>query len=436
MNVSIITVFKELYDPFLQTSLLKRAQENNLVSFSVNSFFEYVRPKERIDAPTFGHGAGMLIKPLVVQQAIETQEKKYGDAFKIFFSPHGKKLDQRLLEVIARKFQEKKHPMLLPARYEGMDARVEEQYADEIISVGDFVLMGGDLPAMMLLEGLLRFIPGVVGKQESVQRDSFSGPFVDYPEYTEPVEWQGRVVPEIIRSGNYAVIEKWRQQQAVDRTIVGHFDWLRTQMLSLDQKKLVYRTVPAHYTVLMHDEVLIGPEKQVGTSSVMSIDIHDLARSSSTYGIKNYFIVTPLIDQQKIIKTFLEFWHEGPGVEYRENRHVALKIVDVQDSLDRVVESIEKIEGKKPLLIATSAQKGFAQAHQKITFYDQDLVWAQGRPVLFVFGTANGLSPAVIERCDYLLPPVEGLTDFNHLSVRSACAIILDRWMGLNQSRV
>lgn len=437
MNVSILTVFKELYDPFLQTSLLKRAQENNLVAFNVNSFFEYVLPKERIDAPTFGPGAGMLIKPLVVQHAIESQEKKHGTAFKIFFSPHGKKLDQQLLEVIARKFKEKKHLMLLPARYEGMDARVEERYADEIISVGDFVLMGGDLPAMMLLEGLLRFIPGVVGKQESVEKDSFSGPFVDYPEYTEPVEWQGIQVPEIVRSGNHGAIEKWRQEAAIGRTILGHFDWMRTQYLSIDQKKEIYRAIPAHYTVLMHDEVLIGPERVSGTSSVMSIDIHDIARSSRTYGIKNYFIVTPLKDQRQIVKTFLGFWHEGPGAEYRENRHDALTVVNLQDSLDKVIAAIEKAEGKKPLLIATSAQKVMSlQGSQQISFYDQDLVWKKGQPILFVFGTANGLTPAVIERCDYLLPPVQGFAEFNHLSVRSATAIILDRWLGLNPSSV
>src|SRR5579871_559261 len=184
MKISILSVFPDLYGPFLQTSLIKRAQDQGLVSFYLSSFFSQVSPKERIDAPTFGHGAGMVLKPVVVQKAITDQEAQRGKAFKIFFSPHGKKLDQHLLQDLVRRIGMQGHALLIPARYEGMDARVEEHYADEIVSVGDFVLMGGDLPAMILLEGLLRLVPGVVGKQESVELESFSGPFVDYPEYT------------------------------------------------------------------------------------------------------------------------------------------------------------------------------------------------------------------------------------------------------------
>lgn len=430
MNISILTVFKDLYDPFLHTSLLKRAQENNLVSFDVHSFFEYVSPKERIDAPTYGPGAGMLLKPEVVQKAIQAQEKKHGNSFKIFFSPHGKKLDQRLLEKLAQKFKETKHMMLLPARYEGMDARVEQVYADEIISVGDFVLMGGDIPAMMLLEGMLRLFPGVVGKEESVQAESFTGPFVDYPEYTEPVMWHNITVPEIVRSGNHGAIQKWRTEQAVQRTVFGHFDWMRTQPLSDEQKKLAREYIPSHYVALMHDEVLIGPEKNVGRSSVMSIDIHDIARSSRTYDVQHYFIVTPLKDQQKIVNTFLKFWKEGVGAEYRQDRHAALNIVSLSESLDQAINNIEEKEGKKPLLIGTSAKK--INGVPAITFYDQAKAWQLKRPVLLIFGTANGLAPQVLERCDYMLPPIEGLSDFNHLSVRTATGIALDRWLGLN----
>jgi len=109
--------------------------------------------------------------------------------------------------------------MLIASRYEGLDARVESYYADEVVSVGNFVVMGGDIPAMLLIEGLLRFIPGIVGKEESVQLDSFSGAFVDYPEYTRPIVWKDMTVPEIIRSGNHAAIESWRQEQAAQITV-------------------------------------------------------------------------------------------------------------------------------------------------------------------------------------------------------------------------
>jgi len=214
IHISVLTVFEQLYKTFLQTSLIHRAHQKGIVDVQVNSFFSYVSPKKRIDAPTFGPGAGMLIRPHVVERAIEDKERQYGPAFKIFFSPQGEKLDQRMLERIVAVVQKKPHMLLIPARYEGMDARVEEHYADIILSVGDFVLMGGDIPAMMLLEGLLRLFPGVVGKEESVERESFSGPFVDFPAYTEPINWKGYAVPDIIRSGNHAAINKWRMQHA------------------------------------------------------------------------------------------------------------------------------------------------------------------------------------------------------------------------------
>lgn len=432
MNISILSVFPQLYEPFLQTSLIKRAQEQKLVTFSLTDFFSLVAPKERIDAPTFGHGAGMLIKPEVVQKGVEKAEAAHGTAYKIFFSPHGKKLDQSLLKQIAHEAREKNHLLLVPARYEGMDARVEEVYADQVISIGDFVLMGGDLPAMMLIESLLRLISGVVGKQDSVTHDSFSGPFVDYPEYTMPVVWKDKEVPEVLRSGNHAHIMQWRTSKAIERTLEAHWEWLSAHVLSDAQKKMVQAEIPPHYAVLMHDDVVVtdGETPRVGTTSVTSLDIHDIARSARTYGICNYFIVTPLLDQQKIVRKLLDFWQIGSGVTYNASRHDAVKYVELKESLAAVIEAVEAQEGKKPLLIATSARP--SAASQGITFHDQGKIWSQKRPVIFLFGTGKGLSQDVLGRCDYILVPLEGLTTYNHLSVRSAVAIILDKWLGLN----
>ncbi|HEV2917419.1 MAG TPA: tRNA (guanosine(37)-N1)-methyltransferase TrmD [Candidatus Babeliales bacterium] len=429
MNISIITLFPSLYEPFLQTSLIGRAVDKGLVAFDVQNLFSFAQAKERIDAAVYGHASGMLIKPVIMQKAIEHQEEAHGPAYKIFFSPHGQKLTQKGLENLAKQIQDKKHCMLLPARYEGMDARVEEHYADMIISVGDFVLMGGDIPAMMVLEGVLRLIPGVVGKEESVQKESFSGPFIDYPSYTEPVEWLGYRVPDVLRSGNHAAINNWQKKEAIQRTLAGHFDWLRSMPLTKEEKKIVSGTIPPHYVALMHSNVLIGNEKIEGTTSVTSLDIHDIARSACTYGICHYFLVTPLIDQQKVVQTVLDFWHEGPGLPYNPNRSQAVKEVSVVDSLEAVIQQIEQKEGSRPLLIGTSA--GSIDHAGAITFDDQKKVWEHQRPVLLIFGTGRGLSPALLQRMDYMLPPIMGLSDFNHLSVRSAAAVIFDRWLGL-----
>lgn len=430
MKISVISVFPDLYKPFLETSLVKKAQENKLVDITMTDFFSGVQPKERIDAPTFGHGAGMLIKPDVIQRMVEKTEESRGPSFKIFFSPQGKKLTQKVLNSIFEKTVESKHVMLIPARYEGMDARVEDYYADEILSVGDFVLMGGDIPAMMFLEGFMRLIPGVIGKPESVQHESFTGPFVDYPEYTEPVVWNGIAVPDVVRSGNHGALKQWRHNQAVKKTVLHHFDWLRSYPLNSDQKRLALENMPSHYIALLHSNVVLGDQDKVGTTSVTSLDIHDIARSSKTYGIKKFFVVTPLKDQQKIVGTLLDFWQTGHGSEYNKHRHEAIKEVQLVAELEQVKQKIYDIEGQYPLVVATSARE--LSHSQRISFFDHEKVWHQQRPVLFVFGTGKGLSDEFLASCDYILLPVLGLTSFNHLSVRSAVAIILDRWLGNN----
>lgn len=430
MNISILSVFKDLYIPFFNTSLIGRARAQGTITMEVDDFFSFVSPKERIDAPTFGPGAGMLIKPEVVQKAIMAKEAQRGPAYKLFLSPQGKKLNQRLLKKIAAKVLEKGHVIIVSSRYEGMDARVEQEYADEIVSVGDFVVLGGDIPAMLLIEGLVRLIPGVVGRQESVEAESFSGAFIDYPEYTTPVQWQGRSVPEIIRSGNHGQIKAWRQEYAARASVMNHFSWVRSCMLTHQEKELAARFIPAHYIVLMHSEVLVQ-DNQVGTSSVTSLDIHDIARSCKTYGVKQFFIVTPLIDQQKIVKTLLDFWQKGEGVEYNPSRFQAVKQVELYTCLDEVIAHIAAKDGKKPLLIATSARESNGQT---ITYFDQATVWRHEAPVLILLGTGKGLAPDLLARCDYHLIPVEGFSDYNHLSVRSAAAIILDRWLAINPS--
>ena len=430
MNVSVLTVFPELYDSFLKTSLIGRSQEKKHIEYDLTSYFSLVQPKERIDAPTFGPGPGMLLRPDLVEKYITQQESQHGRALRIFFSPQGQKLDQRLMNSIAQKMQETGHLMLLPARYEGMDARVETEYADLIVSIGDYVLMAGDLPAMVLLEGVIRLLPGIVGNKESIQRESFAGPFVDYPEYTVPVQWKGHEVPEVIRSGNHELIAKWREEEAAQKTVKLHFDWVRSIETSERQRVLVQKYIPHHYCVLMHDEIVL-PGNMVGTTSITSLDIHDIARSGRTYGIKEYFIVTPLLDQQRIANRLLDFWKTDAGIEYNRHRHEAVSAVTVVSSLNDVVNAVESKEGIKPLLIATSA-KSNETASAIITYCDQARVWQENRPVIFIFGTGRGLAPSVIERCDFLLLPLEGFSSFNHLSVRSAVAIIFDRWLGVN----
>lgn len=429
MKISVLTLFPELYKPFFDVSLIKRAQEKGTISCHVNNLLSYAQPKVRIDDTTFGHNAGMLLKPDVIEQAVDASERDFGKAYKIILSPQGKTLTQPRLKDLYDRIKDQKHIVVIASRYEGLDARVENHYADELVSVGNFVVMGGDIPAMLLLEGLLRFVPGVVGSKESVQLDSFSGAFVDYPEYTRPVVWKGMEVPEIVRSGNHAAIESWRQEQAAQATVKKHFNWVRSVSTTKAEKKLVKKYIPHHYVALMHNDIDLK-EGRVGHTSVTSIDIHDIARSSATYGLKTFFIVTSLKDQQKMVEKMLRFWiDEKVGGDYNNNRHQAVRTVQVKFELDDVIAAIEEKEGKKPLIIGTSARE--SDFLKVVTYFEQDVVWSHDRPILFLFGTGSGMSEDLLNRCDYMLPPLQGFSDFNHLSVRSAVAIILDKWLGI-----
>lgn len=431
MNVSIVTLFPELYQSFLKTSLMQKAVDKQLLSFTLKTVFEYVQPKERIDAPTFGHSSGMLLRPDIMEKAFEELDGSLGKSFKIFLSPQGTRLTQRTAQDLWAQVKAHDHVMFVASRYEGVDARVEEEYADAIVSVGDFVVMGGDIPTMLLMECLFRHMPGVVGKQESVDLDSFSGAFVDHPEYTKPVTWKDRTVPEILRSGNHAAIIEWRRDQAAKLTVKKHFDWLRSSIITPQERTLVNRYIPAHYVVLMHDGI-VQKDGRVGTTSVTSIDIHDIARSSATYNIQNYFLVTPLDDQQKMVRSILGFWNDKQvGAEYNKYRHKALDSVVLLSSLKEVVEQIERQEGKAPIIIGTSAR--FDQNLERmISYHDQATVWSHDRPVLIMLGTGHGMAPELLDQCDYFLQPLCGFSDFNHLSVRSAAAIIFDKWLGLD----
>lgn len=444
--ISIISVFPEIHETFLKLSLIGKAQEKGLLRFNLIRFSDFVAPKERIDQPLCGPSAGMVLKPDVVEKALQHCIAMYGQGFTIFFSPQGTPLSQPLLKTLASQLFTKDssrepavaditntHIILVCPRYEGMDARVEQTFADAVISIGDYVLMGGDLPAQVLMEGLLRYAPGIVGSTQSVEEDSFSGPLLDHPTYTLPVTWHDQEIPDIVRSGNHEAIRQWQLNESVKKTMIKRFDWLRSKSPSNDVLKAVKKNMPPHYVVLMHDQIKLFNGQtgatEIGTTSVTSIDIHDTARSCASYGVTNFFIVTPLVQQLSIVHTFLDFWQSKEGQSYNPSRYEAVSKVQTAPSLQTVLDRITAETGKKPIIITTSAKK--LPHSQTIDFYDQGIVWQHERPVVFLFGTGQGLADEVVAMSDYLLVPVQGMTHYNHLSVRSAMAIILDRWLGL-----
>ncbi len=177
------------------------------------------------------------------------------------------------------------------------------------------------------------------------------------------------------------------------------------------------------YLALIHYPV-INKEGKTIVSSITNLDLHDIARVCRTYGIKRYFVVQPLLDQRKLVEEIIEYWQKGYGSVYNPDRQEAFKLMKVVPTLDIAMRECE--EGGRPILVATEARRGWAN----LGFYQARELINSGQPILLLFGTAWGLSPKLLKECDYILEPIYGRDEYNHLSVRSAVAIIVDRLLG------
>ncbi len=211
MRYSILTLFPDLVLPWTREAILGKAIESGLISVDVRDIRDFSTDKHRtVDDAPYGGGAGMVMRVDVVVNAIESTLP--ADEV-ILLSPSGALFNQKL----AAELSTKKHLVLVSGRYEGIDARVEK-YVTREVSLGDYVLMGGELGALAVLEATARLIPGVIGDPESHQRDSFTSGLLDYPHFTRPPEFRGQGVPEVLISGHHAKIAEWRRREALKRT--------------------------------------------------------------------------------------------------------------------------------------------------------------------------------------------------------------------------
>jgi tRNA (guanine37-N1)-methyltransferase len=217
MRFDIITIFPELFTSVLDCGIIRRAIQSGLVDIQIVNLRDFTKDSHRsVDDRPYGGGEGMVFMPGPLFDAIEFcrgHEKNSGSQV-VFMTPQGKTWSQNL----AAEFTTIPHLMLVCGRYEGVDQRVIDSLVDREISIGDFVLTGGEIPAMVVLDSVVRLIPGVLGRSESAVNESFSTGILDYPQYTRPAEFRGQTVPEVLLSGNHARIEKWRQEKALENT--------------------------------------------------------------------------------------------------------------------------------------------------------------------------------------------------------------------------
>ncbi len=214
MRIDIVTIFPAIFESPLRESLLGRAAAAGILDIRLHDIRDQTTdPHRQVDDEPFGGGPGMVMKPEPVFAAVEALGDDRGRT--ILLSPAGRRLDQALARELARE----PWLVLVCGRYEGVDERIVQGLPAEEISIGDYVLSGGELPALVLLEAVTRLVPGVIGKEESHERDSFGpGGILDHPHYTRPREFRGMAVPEVLLSGNHAAIERWRRDAAVEKT--------------------------------------------------------------------------------------------------------------------------------------------------------------------------------------------------------------------------
>jgi tRNA (guanine37-N1)-methyltransferase len=220
MKIDIVTLFPEICRAPLSESIMKRAQENGIVNLFIHNLRDWTQDKHRIvdDAP-FGGGQGMVMKPEPIFAAVDdlrnqTSEIKDQTSKVVLMSPAGRRFDQQM----AAQLSGESHLIIICGHYEGVDQRVIEHLVDLEISVGDYVLTNGAIAAAVLVDAIVRLLPGALGHDQSAADDSFTGGLLEAPQYTRPAEFHGWKVPDVLLSGNHAQIAKWRREQAVKRT--------------------------------------------------------------------------------------------------------------------------------------------------------------------------------------------------------------------------
>lgn len=231
MKFDILTLFPGMFNGPFDESIIKRAKEKDIIRINIVNIRDYSTNKHRtVDDTPYGGGAGMVMSPEPVYEAVNHVCSQYDSARVILMCPTGTPFDQKIAKELARE----KHLILICGHYEGFDERIREGLVTDEISIGDFVLTGGEIPAMVVVDAVSRLVPGVVGELASVEEDSFCDGMLEYPHYTRPRSFRGMDVPEILTSGHHGKIRQWRRKQSLLKTLIRRPDLLKPDALNME----------------------------------------------------------------------------------------------------------------------------------------------------------------------------------------------------------
>ena len=432
MRIDILTIFPQMIEPIYE-SITGRAIKKKILELFIHDLRDFTTNKHRsVDDTPYGGGPGMVMsaEPFVnCIEHIQADNISNNKGKVIYLSPHGRRLEQKT----ALELSKEERLILLCGRYEGVDNRIRDHFIDMEISIGDYVLTGGELPAMVLIDTIIRNIKGVLGDDNSSKEESFSWGLLEYPQYTRPNKFKGYTVPDILTSGNHAAINKWRRQKALELTNSIRPDLLKKANLDEDDKihlneinTNLRKDIPNVGVILLHHPIL-GKKNEIITTAVANLNIHDIARCCKTYDLNSYYIVTPEDEQINLVNQMVNHWVNGKGASRNNKRKLALSLVKTSKTLDSAILSLTEEFKSKPIIVATSA----SQNSNNIDYSSLvNLINKTSKPLILIFGTGWGLTEDTLSKCDYVLLPIKGISKFNHLSVRSAVSITLDRLFG------
>ncbi len=431
VRINLVSLFPEYFDGPLSSGLMRRGREAGLVSFSFTNPRDFAHDRHHsVDDRPYGGGPGMVMLPAPLAESLGSLGFRPGAAPPpgrlLYLSPKGRPLDQAL----ARELAAEPSLTLICGRYEGIDARLEEIFPVESVSVGDFVLNGGEGAAVCLVEAVARLLPGFMGHEDSGEDESFSHGLLEYPHYTRPEVFAGRAVPPVLLGGNHAGIARFRREESLRLTAKHRPELLDSAPLEPEDRDFLRglnlpRLGKNLFCALVHHPVL-NKEKNSATVSLTNLDIHDIARSSCAYGLGRFYVTTPLEDQRELLEEILAHWVSGPGGRSNPGRAQALSLVTGTAGIAEAAHDVFLRTGREPTLIGTSAG---AKKTAGISFVQVRELLTRG-PVLLLFGTGHGLAPGAEDRCSAFLPPLRGYGGYNHLSVRAAAAIMFERILG------
>ncbi|MCX6338432.1 MAG: tRNA (guanosine(37)-N1)-methyltransferase TrmD [Candidatus Aureabacteria bacterium] len=241
LKIDVLTLFPGMFTGYFDESIMKRAREKGALDLSIHNLRDWAVDRHKtVDDTPYGGGAGMVMMVSVIDAAMERLRRK--ESHVVLLSPQGRVLDQGL----AKRLSRMTHLVLISGHYEGVDERVRDLLVDEEISIGDFVISNGSLAAMLLIDAVVRLLPGVVGDERSIREDSFYEGLLDYPQYTKPRVFRGREVPEVLISGDHEKVRRWRRREALRRTLARRPDLIARAELSREDRELMRELSETH----------------------------------------------------------------------------------------------------------------------------------------------------------------------------------------------